>query len=203
MGLREFFKRNKSNSNYDYQVQQPDLSLSYNSGIRCDVNFGNLSQVYDQNGKALYSQEARVIYYMPDGKFISKNIAMDPMTMQDQQGNVYYDTKGYYQYLANGNYNLTKGFFRYEDVEQIQNGYIGKIEWDQKTGNPSRSFDKNLKGYYDMVLESKEYEKKLQEEKRFNDELKNQTVRVDQIKPHVKTSHAEDLSKYRNSDERF
>lgn len=70
MGLREFFKRNKSNSNYDYQVQQPDLSLSYNSGIRCDVNFGNLSQVYDQNGQALYSQEARVIYYMPDGKFI-------------------------------------------------------------------------------------------------------------------------------------
>lgn len=72
-----------------------------------------------------------------------------------------------------------------------------------KTGNPSRSFDQNLKGYYDMVLESKEYEKRVQEEKRFNDELKNQTVKVDQIKPYVKTSHAEDLSKYRNPDERF
>ena len=205
MGLRDFFKRNKKveNSKYDYRVQQPDVSLSYKSGIRCDVNFGNISQVYDQNGQALYSQEARVIYYMPDGKFISKNIAMDPMAMQDQQGNVYYDTKGYYQYLASTDYNLAKGFFRYEDVTQIQNGYIGKIEWDQKTGNPNRSFDQNLKGYYDMVLESKEYEKRVQEEKRFNEELRNQTVRVDQIKPHIKTSHAEDLSKYRNPDERF
>ena len=198
MGIMDFFKRNKNNEQMQ-QVREngPDLSLKYKSGIVCEVRFEELEQMQIANGQTRMIQNA-VVTYVDDktGRIVGgKKVILDPQVMQDQQGNTFYATELYYKTLAEQNIGLVKGFFQKDQVGAIENNYIGYIGVDPKTGAYNRSYDWDLKKYYDEVLKQKKEMQNYNEEQRFEQSLREQTEKIENIKPNVKTSHAQVLTK--------
>ena len=120
---------------------------------------------------------------------------MDPKMVTDEQGNMMYDTRMYYKNLANQNMSLVKGFFLKDQLDNIENGYIGHIGVDPRTGAFNRSYEKDVKEIYDEELRNKKIQYNLTQEERFEKELKEQTEKIENMKPHYKDSHAKQLTR--------
>ena len=198
MGLFDFFKRNK-NKEQMQQVQgnEPDLSLKYKSGINCEVKFTELEQKQIANGQTRMIQKAVVTYIdEKTGRIVGgKTVMLDPQLMQDKQGNAFYATKEFYEAKAKENMSLVKGFFQKDQIDAIENGYIGHIGVNSRTGVYNRSYDRELKYVYDEELRNKKIQQSLAQEQRFENELKEQTEKIENIKPYYKDSHAQELTR--------
>lgn len=154
MGLFDFLK--KKEKKQDSQVQAPrkevtgpqaDLNLSYSSGIKAQVNFGN---VIDKDGKHL--QEIHITYLHPGGRFEGKTYLIEPHTIKDSEGNVKYDTKEFYTRLDQmGRHPDVKAMFKKEYVDQVverdKTDYIGDLAYDSE-GKLYRKYDQDFRRKY-------------------------------------------------------
>lgn len=200
MGILDFFRRNKNKTkrkvHSNVSPEKQALNLKYRSGTECQVQFADMLEIpVGPNGETKLVQVAEVMYNEPDGTFSKRTIYMDPMQMQDQNGNIFYATDSYYQYLLQQNMALVKGFFQKEQLSRIENNYIGHIGTDSKTGQYTRSYDRMLKVFYDRELTYKKQMKQYNAEQQFEQELRNKTRSINEIGPHIKTSHAQVLTK--------
>lgn len=200
MGIMDFFKRNKNNEQMQQNIQNNNqvqgLNLKYKSGATCQVQFTRLYEMsVGHNGQTKLVQEASITYIEPNGEFSQKTVYMDPQQMLAPDGQRVYATELYYKTLAEQNIGLVKGFFQKDQVGAIENNYIGYIGVDPKTGAYNRSYDWDLKSYYDEVLQQKKEMQNYNEEQRFEQSLREQTEKIENIKPNYKTSHAQVLTK--------
>lgn len=200
MGIMDFFKRNKNDGQIQQNVQNNNqvqgLNLKYKSGTECQVQFTRLYEMpIGPNGKTKIVQEASITYIETNGEFSQKTIYMDPQQMLTQDGQSVYATELYYKTLAEQNIGLVKGFFQKDQVGAIENNYIGYIGVDLKTGQYNRSYDWDLKKHYDEVLRQDKEVRNLSQEQQFEQSLKAQTKKVEEIQTNVKTSHAQVLTK--------
>jgi hypothetical protein len=206
MGIKSFFKglfKNNKNyarnegtpysSGYGEYIKNVDMSLKYKSGTNLNVKFLPVKSIALENGELKAIQEVELNYVENDGSFSRKVVAIDPIVMQDQYGNYVYDSKEYYNQLLNINKGLVKGFFEKSQVTQIENGYIGHITQDQY-GNYNRSFENNIRNYYDKELEVKKEIRKRERQNSLSEYLKEQTNKIEEINVNYKDSHAEVLT---------
>lgn len=90
-------------------------------------------------------------------------MALDPIITQYENGESYYTTEQYYRNLASQNMSLVKGFFLKDQIDKLENGYIGYIGTDMK-GQYNRSFNPNTKAYYNKKLYEKNREYNIRHE---------------------------------------
>lgn len=195
MGLFDkLFRRNK-NLNMDNNTlsKNNNLILKYKSGTKCEVEFSNLSEIILANGNNKMVQEVLVTYTEPDGSFLRKSVMLDPQIVEDKDGNKFYATKEFYENLAKDNKGLVKGFFQKDQLNAIENNYIGHIGVDAKTGAYNRSYDRDLKVYYDDILKNKKEMQQANREQTMQQQLIEQTRRREDIEINYKDSHAEKL----------
>lgn len=202
MGIMDFFRRNK-NKGQMQQVQSngavppaPGLNLSYRSGTQCQVQFTRMFEIpVGPNGQTKLVQEATITYIESNDKFSVKTVYMDPMQMPTPDGEMVYATELYYKTWAQQNQALVKGFFQKDQLSVIENNYIGYIGVDPTTGAYNRSYDHDLKNHYDEDLRQKKAMQKYTDEQRFEQSLKDQTKKIEEIQTNIKTSHAKELTK--------
>lgn len=204
--IRDFFSKMKTNQNIEnssasrYEFSY-DLQLDYRSGIHADIKFDDeLTSVMLPNHTLKSLQKIKIKYLRQDGSFEQKDFYVEPITQTLQDGTVINNTREYFKQMKEINKPVVKGFFAKEQVEELGTDYLGYIGKDSN-GNYNRSFDMNFKYIYNGVYRNRQEQKRreqeqfhLQKEESLRRELANQV----QKEPHYKTSHAEDLSKYRD-----
>lgn len=192
MGIRDFFRRNKSNEqnvNYIEQKKSYDCSLQYSSGIRAGVTFMNIEDVTLDDGTIKRLQKVHVIYCKPDSTFEGKNMYMDPIT--DENGNNI--TKESYLGLLAQNQPLVKGFFEREQVTKQPTNYIGHIAYNDQ-GKAYRGKDVNFERSYKAHLDRKRAKEQAENELRLKIELQE---KINNISFHDDTGNQPvDLSQY-------
>ena len=192
MGIKDIFRRKKGRAadntlNNNLQTNTPnfDCVLNYKSGIEAQVSFKNIEEVALDDGTIKRLQSVLVNYDMPDGRFQEKKYYMEPVF--DKEGNNV--TKENYLSLTSSNMPLIKGFFSKEQLDKEPTNYIGYIDYD-KNGKPIRGKDGNFERGYKAMLYRQKLQKQRMDDDRFKRDLKE---KVESIKPHIKTSHAEYL----------
>lgn len=208
MGIKDIFRRKKgraadSTLNNNLQANTPnfDCVLNYKSGVEAQVSFKNIEEVALDDGTIKRLQSVLVNYDMPDGTFQGKKYYMEPVF--DKDGNNV--TKENYLSLTSSNMPLIKGFFAKEQLDKEPTNYIGYIDYD-KNGKPIRGKDGNFERGYKAMLYRQKLQKQRMDDDRFKRDLQE---KVESIETHIKTSHAEDLSKVpcpypnRNSNNNF
>lgn len=205
MGIKDIFKRIK-NKNPDIGNMQNNNNysrciLTYKSGIKADILFENIEDVPLDDGTTKSLQSVIVNYDMPDGRFQGKKYYMEPVF--DKDGNNITDVS--YISLMEGELPLLKGFFAKEQLDKEPTNYIGYIDYN-KNGKPIRGKDSRFEGAYRRMLYRQKLQKQRMDDDRFKRDLQE---KVESIETHIKTSHAEDLSKVpcpypnRNSNNNF
>lgn len=200
MGIRDWFKKNKNEEveNVGQQTMQekqyPKMALGYNNGVTADIKFKDVIDYQLENGKSAHLQEVEVLYDVPNSNFEMKRYYIDPIAMQDESGNWYYDSVGYYEKMKRENLSLLKAFFNRESIYNLPSNYIGKLEIYEDGRKPARTFNQ-INGFYADYIQ--EHKRKLMEKEQAKaDRFAQENARLVN-KPHevhYKTSHAESLT---------
>lgn len=201
MGLFDRFKK-KEETNIDNKQNMP-LTLNYSDGTEARVNFNGIVNV---DGKNL--QSVNVVYIdSKTNKFQSRKYLLEPITKQDENGNVIDATEEYYKYMATMDgtedgmkrFGAVKGFFKYQETspEKLGSDYIGNLAYNEN-GQYYRHYDNSFRDQhintYNRKLEN-DFNKRLESQKANDEEyIKKMTEEANKKEVNIKTSHAERLS---------
>lgn len=202
MGILDFFKRkrvdNKSQQGREQEKIYPEMNLDYSypngDNIMANVKFMDVEDYVLPNGKSSHLQKISIMYTnSKTNGFESKSYYIDPVVMQDANGNYVYDSASYFESLNKTRPDLVNSFFEKGGITNLPSDYIGHLSGDDNVGY-SRSFNQQNGFYADYI---NEYQRKLKEQEqsraqRFAAETSRLVNEPHEI--HYKTSHAEELT---------
>lgn len=195
----QYGQTNNPNNNQNYRgiANNYDLNLNYKSGDNMLVKFNELECIQLEDGTQRYLQKVSMMCTSKDGSFKNYYKYIDPVDLNgnflyemdqngnykiDQYGNYMVSAKSYFTNIASNNLSLVKGFFRKDDMEHNENGYIGCIGY-ASNGNYIRKTDSGTNKYFNEKLYEKqcvEAKKSEENNKKFLEELNEKATRLDE-----------------------